>query len=201
MKNGLQLTMVLASIMTILAFHKSRLTEEFQASLDQGKIKVVENVNYLRKEVGVNAGTVQLLDANTAKIKGVSDFDKNILAANSVQVITELRVGYDASQATTGKEAVLPYATALSPSVRSARLVIKQAGAVLFSMPISDLNNPNSGTNTADEYTPLAIPLVLVGGVETEFDIEFPVGATAHATNKEYFELAFKGYETRRSAA
>lgn len=201
MKNSLQLMTTLALVMSVLSFHESRLPEQFKASFRDNKVKVMENVNYLRKEVVVGAGTVELLDANTAKIKGVSDFDKNQLSADTVLIISEIRVGYDATQATAGKEALLTYQSALPASVRSARLIIKQGGSVLYSMPLADLNNINSGTNNEDEYLSLAIPIVLVGNIDTNFDIEFPVGATAHATNKEYFELAFKGYETRRSAA
>lgn len=201
MKNSLQLLMTLQLVMSILGEHQTRLPEQFKASYDAGKIKVMENVNYLRKQVIVGAGTVELLDANTAKIKGISDYDKNQLSADTVQIITDIRVGYDATQTAVGKEALLTYQSALPASVRSARLIIKQGGSVVYSMPLADLNNVHTGNNNQDDYLSLAIPVVLVGNIDTNFDIEFPVGATPDATNKEYFELAFKGYETRRSAA
>lgn len=201
MKNALQLTAILGLVMSVLSFHGSRLPEEFKQSLDQGKIKVIENVNILRKEVAVGSGTEGLLDSNTKKIKGVSDYVGNVLPDNTVQIISEIRVGYDATQTASDKEGSLSYATALPASVRNARLIIKQEGSVIFTMPLSELNNPNDGTTRSDDFTELAIPVVLVGNQVIEFDIEFPIGATAHGTNKEYFELAFKGYETRRSAA
>lgn len=201
MKNALQLTTVLALVMQVLSFHNDRLPVEFQKNLQEAKIKVIENVNILRKEVVVGSGTEELIDANTKKIRGVSDYIGNTLPDNTVQIISEIRIGYDASQTASGKEGSLKYATALSSTVRNARFVIKQDGNVIFTMPISELNNPNSGTNNTDDFTQLAVPVVLVPNQTISFDIEFPVGGTPDGTNKEYFELAFKGYETRRTAA
>lgn len=201
MKNSLQLTATLSMIMAVLSFHGNRLPTEFKDNLNAQNIKVIENVNILRKEVAVGSGTVGLIDSNTKKIKGVSDYVGNRLSDNTVHIISEIRVGYDGSQNASGKEGSLKYATALSSSVRNARLIIKQEGSVIFTMPVSELNNPNDGGSLVDDFTQLSIPVVLVPNQTIEFDIEFPDGATADGTNKEYFELAFKGWETRRSAA
>ncbi|WP_435415049.1 hypothetical protein [Polaribacter aestuariivivens] len=201
MKNALQITTVLAMVMQVLSFHANRLPVEFKQNLDQANIKVIENVNIIRKEVAVGSGTEELIDANTKKIRGVSDYIGNTLPDNTVQIITEIKVGYDASQTASGKEGSLSYGSDLSSTVRNARLVIKQDGNVIFTMPISQLNNPNTGTNNTDDFTQLAIPVVLVPNQTISFDIEFPVGGTPNGTNKEYFELALRTFETRRSAA
>ena len=104
MKTNLQLTILLSTVIMLLGQHSTRLTSEFNDSLEKSKIKPVENEFILRKAVSVGGGAVPLVDSNTKKLRGISDFDANRLASNTALIINGLRLGY-ATDSATGKEA------------------------------------------------------------------------------------------------
>ena len=202
MKTNLQLTVLLTTIMMILGNHQGRLSEEFRASLNDSKVKPVENEFILRKEVSVGGGAVPLVDSNTRKLRGISDFDANRLPTSTALIINGLRIGYATDDAT-GKEALKLYDESFTAAFRNARFKIKQDGVVYLDRPISELYNPHkaNSTNRQEDYVNFEIPIVLVGNVDFEMEIEFPDGATGVASKKEYFELALSVIECRRSNA
>jgi hypothetical protein len=202
MKTNLQLTILLSTVIMLLGQHSTRLTSEFNDSLTNSKIKPVENEFILRKAVSVGGGAVPLIDSNTKKLRGISDFDANRLASNTALIINGLRLGY-ATDAATGKEAQKLYDESFTAAFRNARLKIKQDGIVYLDRPISELYNPYkaNSTNRQDDYVNLEIPVVLVGNVDFDMEIEFPDGATPVNSKTEYFELALSVVECRRSNA
>ena len=66
----------------------SNLTEAFQ----DGKIKVLSNVVILRKEVSVG-GKQSMVDSDTKKVDGVSDFDGNKLVDYRALIVNALKLG------------------------------------------------------------------------------------------------------------
>ena len=200
MKNNLKVMDVYDYAYEILELHASRLNPAFIDELGESKIKVFPNVNIHRHLVeDIGGSAYQLVDANTKKERGVSDFDGNVLPKDTVLIITHIRVGYK-TDANAGMEAKLKYDAKLPISFRNGKLKITQQGSKLQSYPFTDLQNPHTGRNVSDDYVELDIPLVIVGDQEFSFDIEFPRGAVA-SEDKDYLELSFKGLETTRSAA
>lgn len=196
----MQLATTMALVFSILNANGSRLNEQFKTSLDEKKIKIVNTVDIHRAEITDVGSTYDLIDNTTERIRGKSDFNKNVLSPDTVKIYTSIRLGYDISQNASGKEAELKYGSTFSSSFRNARLKITQGG-VLLNIPFSELINPYSGNNRSDDYVDLDLPVVLVGNDEFKVQIEFPVGASAHGTMKDYLEVAFKGVETTRSLA
>ncbi|CAL2104473.1 conserved protein of unknown function [Tenacibaculum sp. 190130A14a] len=187
------------AILEILRFNEKRLTAQFVTSMNQpNALKVLNNTSILRKEVEVGAGAIPLVDSNTRKVIGVSDFNENRLANDEVLIVEKIRVGYDVNAAS-GKETELTYQKTMPASFRNSILRLRQAGIVIGEFPMSDIQNKYTGNSMKDDYLELKHPLVLVGGAEFDFEIVFPSGAT-QATDKEYFELAFDGHKIIRSS-
>lgn len=197
MKGLLNQNGVEAAVIEVLKKNEGRMSPSFLTNLRGGRIKVLPTSKILRHRVtDVGGASYPLIDAETVRLRGVSDFDKDHLPKNTVLIINELRIGYKADAAE-GKEALLSYANAMPVSFRNAKLIVNQKGK-LFDYPISELTNPHTGRNREDDYVGLALPVVIVDEEDFQINIEFPKGATAATgtNDKEYLEISFKGFET-----
>lgn len=170
----------------------SNLTEAFQ----DGKVKVLSNVVILRKEVSVG-GKQSLVDSDTKKVDGVSDFDGNKLVDYRALIVNAMKIGYSA-HADAGKEAELDYKTVLPIALRNSRLKITQGG-IIFDYPLSALGNPHTGTNLKDDIVILPQSFVFVPNQSFEIELAYPKGAAIAGANKHYLELSFISEETRLS--
>ncbi|WP_299106048.1 hypothetical protein [uncultured Tenacibaculum sp.] len=185
------------SILSILDFNKKRLSSQFKESLGQeGGVKILNNTVVLRKEMTVG-GTQKLVDSNTKKISGISDFDGNRFKDDEVHIYERVRLGYE-THAESGKAAQLMYANKMTASFRNAILRVRQDGVVLGEIPVADIYNKYTGRTMRDDYFELKHPIVLVGGTDYDLEYEFPDGSTS-AANKEYLELVFDGHKVVRS--
>ncbi len=190
---------LLAALTAILSAHSFRFSAPMAELWKAGSTKHVEATKKIRVAINPSDGSWKVLIDSNSKIKeGVSDFDGNRLDSEEVFTATGLRVGYD-TNANTGKEGVLKYKTAMPASIRNSILRLKQGEVDLFDKEISLLNNGVTATNLTDEIIPLKIPVVIVGGKSFDFGIQYPEGATA-ATDKEYLEIVFVGFVTKRSS-
>ncbi|XRE42354.1 hypothetical protein ACIVBQ_000558 [Tenacibaculum discolor] len=199
MKNQYHLEKAMLAIFAILTFNSERLSAQFQKSLESKKIRVVNSTHILRKQITPGQGTRQLVDSNTVRVDGKSDFDKNKLNDDEVLIIQRIRVGYDKHATDSGLETQLLYNKAVPASFRNASFRVRQGGSVLYEMPMSDLVNRYTGNSIEDDYVDLANPIVLVGGTEFDFELVFPEGATPDTV--EYLEYAFTGQKAIRSTA
>jgi len=192
MENSNQLEKALA----VLTANKDRVPASLVTAFQAGKIKVLSNVIILRKEVSVG-NTQQLVDADTKKIAGVSDFEGNTLSDNRALIVGGMRIGYSANAAA-GKEAELDYLTALPIAYRNSRLRITQGG-IIFDYPLSALSNPHTGRNLNDDIVRLPQSFVFVPGQEFSMELIAPKNAAIAGTDKHYLEFSFYAEETRLS--
>ncbi|MCF2875423.1 MULTISPECIES: hypothetical protein [unclassified Tenacibaculum] len=177
---------------------QSSLSTQFRSDLESGKVRVVNNSSILRKQIVPSGGQKQLIDSNTKKVVGVSDFTDTVLPDSEVLIVDGIRIGY-ATHLETGKEAVLNYNEAFPASVRNAVLRIRQEEDVKYTTSLSELINVNKDfVNLADEIFNLKVPFVLTGGSNIKFEIEYPDGAAPLKDKKEYLEIVFSGFKATR---
>lgn len=149
--------------------------------------------------VPASRGTVSLIDSNTKREKGVSDFDGNKLNAEETFIITHIKLGYD-TNADDDKAGVLAYKRSPSNSVRNAVLTIEQDNIQIFKKEVSSLLDSHTTTKVVDDLIALPIPIVIHGGKTFDFSITYPLGATPVATGNEYLETVLIGAKAVRSA-
>lgn len=177
---------------SVLNFYKNKLSAQFMSDLQNQKLSILNGSYILRKELEPSKGSQDLVDSNTKKITGVSDFTDKVIQPGEVFICEKIRIGYDTSDKS-GMEIALGYEKKIPASFRSATFRIRQDGKVIFERSIADLMNRYTGTSLNDDYIELDIPFALIGTSENELEIEFPKGAKAHDTAIEYLELSLVG--------
>ncbi|WP_272149129.1 hypothetical protein [Tenacibaculum aiptasiae] len=183
---------------TELISKQEGLSTQFVNDAQNRKTRIVNNVSILRKEIIPSPGMQHLIDEDTKKVVGISDFTENVLPDSEVLIINAIRVGFATDDAS-GKAAILAYNEVLPPSFRNAVLRLRLEGEVKFTSSLSELFNVNRKEVTLeDDFIKLAVPVALTGGSDIKFELEFPKGATPTASKKEYLELAFKGLKATR---
>ena len=176
----------------ILNFYRAKLSDQFKTDLQNQKLSILNGSYILRKELEPSKGSQDLVDSNTKKITGVSDFTDKVIQPGEVFICEKIRIGYD-THADSDMEIALGYERKVPASFRSATFRVRQDGKVIFERSIADLMNRYTGTSLKDDYVELDIPFALIGTSKNELEIEFPKGAAAHATLKEYLELSLVG--------
>ena len=179
----------------VLKANIERVPDSLATAFADKKVKVLSTAIILRKHVAFG-GKQPLVDSDTKKVDGVSDFDGNSLVDYRALIINAIKLGYS-SDAATGKEASLTYSSALPVAFRNATLKITQGG-IIFNYPLSALANPHTGNSLADDVIQLPQSFVIVPKQEFEMELIFPKGATAPA-NESYLEFTFYAEETRLS--
>jgi hypothetical protein len=204
MKPQYQIEAVQNVIKNILMDPKNagRFTTEFKQKMATGGLKLIPNTKILRKAVTPAGGnSSSLLDEETKKVEGVSDFSQNQLPASSTLVVGQIAIGYD-SDAAADKEALLTYAKAHPASFRNAKIVITQSDAIIAESPLAVLINQNitRGTEPQQNFVDLDSAFFIAGGIDFQMKIVWGKGAAPAAGVTEYIEIALKGYETVRAA-
>jgi len=186
-----------AAIKAILVANQEKLSPQFMGDFSNQRVKILNGTPVLRKEIKPSMGVQYLIDEDTRKVVGVSDFSEKVLSNSEVLIIDKLRVGYCTSLDTKA-EALGDYKKVLPVAFRNATFRIRQDGDVVYETGLSDVFNRYTGTSLEDDYVQLKNPVTLVGGLEIQFELEFGKGAEAHKTEKEYLELGFSGVKLSR---
>lgn len=184
-------------VVSYLGSKSSRLPVSSKAKLNdpQGsKLGLRTNDLYIRKEIAIG-GKISLINANTEQLAGISSFDGNKLNDYINHIIDKVKLSY-ATDAAADKEAELIYSTALPPAIRNAQLNVKQNNNVVFSLPVSTINNKNTGNTIMDDFRVLDNFEMLVSGEQIDLELEFAQGATIAGTDKHYIELILGGFTT-----
>ncbi|WP_157821924.1 hypothetical protein [Tenacibaculum sp. Bg11-29] len=186
-----------AAIKAILVANEKKLSPQFIGDFSNQRIKILNGTPILRKEIKPSMGIQNLIDEDTRKVVGVSDFSEKVISNTEVLIIEKLRIGYCTSLASKA-EALGAYKKALPVAFRNATFRIRQDGDVIYETGLSDVFNRYTGTSLEDDYVHLKNPVTLVGGLEIKFELEFGKGAEAHKTEIEYLELGFGGIKLSR---
>ena len=161
-----------------------------------GGLKLINGQLYVAREVSVGGGKIEILPSSVNREVGITNFDKNQLNDQRNLVVTKMAVKYDASGTDSSKEREVKYATALPGSHLNAELHVLQDGKKVFSAPLSTFSAESAVAKVGDDYKELDSFFLLEENKITEVVIDYPAGAAAHASNKEYVKVIFSGLET-----
>lgn len=141
---------------------------------------------------GKGGAEVQLVDANTKRLDGITNFDGNKLTAGRNLVLDGVRVRYEDTELTVG---AAKWNKAMHAAVLNSELVVSQ-GEELFILPLTDIYNGGTGTNNGDDFRDLAHLPILKSNLEFKISLRFASGATvpANATSA-LFRLEFRATE------
>lgn len=175
----------------------AKLATSSKAKAGAGELAIKSNDLYIRKEIAIG-GKVSLINANTEQLAGISSFDGNKLNDYINHIIDRLKFSYtNAATAYAGTPAGLTYSKALPAAIRNAQLNIMQNSKVVYSLPISTVNNPNTGNTIIDDFRVLDNFELLVSGEPINLEIEFPEGAAIPVVvgeERHFVELILGGF-------
>ncbi len=179
------------------------MTQEFQKALaakrlfeknrveEKSKTDCSDKVYYVNHDVTGASNTISLIDANTKKIPGLTNFDGNVIGLGKRFPISAMRVLYTVDGTKPGNanwqdRAYLP------AELQNAILTLKQGKNILASLPLTDLQGFKM-----KEFRALATVPVLADKTPFELEIEMPNGIQlpVKAGTLSFLRIEFKGVE------
>lgn len=155
-----------------------------------GEIALTDKTIYIAKSLKGMGGIVKLIDVNTKKEVGVTNFDGNKLNVGRDYIIDGVRVKFDTAALTT-KTAT--WSDALPAELLNAEIRIKQDNQLLFDMPLSDLANFNY-----DDFRDISTSPIIRSGEEFEIELEFPQGSSFGAADEANIRFDFRVHQGKK---
>lgn len=172
------------------------ITPELARDIQDGRVKLMPTVEYIRAEVtGQGGGAIDLLKASQDEEVGVSTFNGQRLQNGHAVIGTGILVRYGEGEniKSVSLDKKLP------GTLQGSHVITKSDGKEVFNLPGSVFLTAGSNTNPEDQIFKPELPVFLADGKKTEFKIDVPVGVnfpTPTAPAKAYVELAVYGYKT-----
>jgi hypothetical protein len=183
------------TVLSFLTVVLGSLSTQLQADVQGGKVKLDDQVLYVKKEIS-GGGIVKLLTGTTERVAGICSFDKNKLQPGRAFVFDAIAINYKADAAA-GKEGSLAYDSAAPAELQNADFVIVQNNIEVLRMPVRDVHNIETGRNAKDEYT-FTRSLRVLNDVHTvDMYIEFPEGVALSNATKHYVYVRLAGLQTQ----
>ena len=129
---------------------------------------------YLNVDLKGKGGAIQLVDANTKKIDGITNFDGNRLNGGRHIIIDGIR--YQAENTATTLGAATWDGTA-TPAVKNSVLKISQGKEILF-VPVSDLLVKDTATSNSDDFREISHLPIIAPDVDYKIEWQFPDGVS-----------------------
>lgn len=142
--------------------------------IDVRNARYIDKTMYLAFDGKGQGGIVELVDANTKKIEGITNFDGNKLNKGRYVVIDSLRVLGESTATDLGKA---KWVSELHPALKNSELRIMQDG-ILLDMPVTDLHNEGNGSSNDDDFRDIVTAPIIMPEVDFKYDWVFPKGET-----------------------
>ena len=134
--------------------------------------KLVDKTFYLNLRVDGMSGINQLIDPNTKKIVGITNFDGNILNSGRDVVIDAIRVQFT-TKGQRIESADWQSRDTLPAELQNADLRLIQTNDMLIDLPMTDVQAFKN-----EDYRPIATTPLLRAKEEFKLELEFPKGVT-----------------------
>lgn len=154
--------------------------------------KLVDKTFYLNVKVDGMSGINQLVDANTKKIVGITNFDGNLLNSGRDVVIDSIRTLFT-SDGTSVENANWQNAERIPAQLQNADLRLIQTNDMLIDLPMTDTQNFKQ-----DDHRPIATTPLLRAKEEFKLEIEFPKGVTVPNVKPLFMRLEFRVTEAKK---
>ncbi|MGV1011786.1 MAG: hypothetical protein ACOYBS_05000 [Flavobacterium sp.] len=134
--------------------------------------KLVDKTYYLNVKVDGMSGINELVDANTKKVVGITNFDGNLLNSGRDVVIDAIRVQFT-TRGQKIESADWQSRDTLPAELQNADLRLIQTNDMLIDLPLTDVQNFKN-----EDYRPIATTPLLRAKEEFKLELEFPKGVT-----------------------
>ena len=150
--------------------------------------KLIDTVKYIVKDISGASGIFPIMDSNTKRIVGKTNFDGNKFNPGRHAVIDSVKVE-KATAGTTEESASFIGDTTLPKELSNCEFRVEQKGLVPIDFPVNELNQPTANQKST-AYREISTSPVLVANEEIGMFIQFPAGVTAPAGTIVRFSFA-----------
>ncbi|WP_121667300.1 hypothetical protein [Mesonia aquimarina] len=176
--------------------NQGRFSAELNERIKADDFSIRPISHFVTKDISGKSGTIDILDAQTKKIDGVSTISENTLPRNEGHLSSMIGV----SLAKGTKAGDSKFNQNFPAGLENATLQIIQRGNVIVERPMSDLIAEATSDDPRDQVVDLGIPFSLRDAEETKIKIAFPADsemtAAADADNNWFFKIKTWGYST-----
>lgn len=156
------------------------------------QIKLTDKTIYLACRVDGMSGINQLLDSNTKRLVGVTNFDGNQLSAGRDMVVDGVRVMFTSTGAQV-EAANWQQTKALDPVLLNSEFRLKQKDNVLIDLPVTDAVNFIN-----DDFRDIATTPLLKALEEINLELETPKNVAIAAGANLYARFEFRVTQAKR---
>ncbi len=165
---------------------------------DTSRMKLVDSELYVNNKIGIG-GFQELLLSSSIRQVGITNFDGNRLEKDRIFVINGVTFGFalEADDKTPDKiDYAFPKEGVVLPEFLShANLVLKQAGEIIFNLPIRSIWN--GAISNRELYRELGALELIEDNSTVNLTVEFPTNTDAPQGGKKLFaSVFFRGFET-----
>ena len=193
MKNLGFFTVVLAFLMDI----GPRLSTQLRADLQSAKVVLDDQTMEIKKEIS-GGSIIDLLDGTSDRITGINSFDKDRLKQGRAFIFDQVALNYATHATDSGLEGNIEYKVIAPKELQNANLVISQNGREVLRMPVRDVHNIGTGTNSSEEYKQLKSLRYLLDDQEVKVQLHFPPGVSLDSSKKHYVYFRLNGLQTAK---
>lgn len=147
---------------------------------------------YINFRVDGMAGTNSLIDSNTKRLVGITNFDGDVLKAGRDLVIDSIKTVYT-DVGTLPENADWSQAKAFPAALANAEIRLKQRNNVLIDLPVEDTRAFNS-----DDYRQIATTPTLKALETFELELEFPKGVAVAAGAPLFLRVSFRCIQAKK---
>ncbi|HRB72433.1 hypothetical protein [Flavobacterium sp. UBA4197] len=140
--------------------------------IDVSKAKFLDRTVYINFDAKGAASKVDLIDSNTKKLEGITNFDGPQLNANRHWVIDSISIKGDDEATAFGKA---KWKSALHPALLNSEIRFSQDGT-LIDMPVTDLHNVDGIGGLDDDFREMIHAPVVVPNLDMKLEWVFPKG-------------------------
>jgi len=152
--------------------------------------KLVDKTFYLNVKIDGMSGINQLVDSNTKKLVGVTNFDGNLLNSGRDVVIDSIRALFTSVGAGV-ESANWQNSERIPAELQNADLRLIQTNDMLIDLPMTDTQNFKDADHRPIATTPLL-------RAKEEFKLEFPKGVTVPTGKPLFMRLEFRVTEAKK---
>ncbi|UUC45577.1 hypothetical protein [Flavobacterium cerinum] len=146
--------------------------------IDVRNARFTDKTMYFVFDAKGKSNILELIDADTKKIEGTTNFDGNTLNKGRYLVIDSLRVLGEDTATEFGKA---KWKSELDPVSKNSELRIHQDG-ILVDMPVTDFHNEGQSSSNDDDFRDIVTAPIIMPETVYGFTWNFPKGQTVSNT-------------------
>lgn len=158
----------------------------------QRKRNIIDTTFYLNVDVKGASGIMNLVDSNTKRVVGITNFDGNALNAGREISIRGVRLLMGSKSETDIKNADYNFGY-VTPEVKNAELRIIQGENRLIDMPVSDIVQFKDA-----DFRSLITNAFIKSQEDFRIELEFPKGVSVPTSVSAFIRLEFRLAESKR---